>query len=74
MINKPPLFKDLNIRIPVIIPIMGKGFINHGFGLYSSVGTLIDVPCGKVMREFSAPLTSVEGVGIEISFEKSHEL
>ena len=30
MINKPPPFKGLNIRIPSIIPILGRGFINHG--------------------------------------------
>ena len=33
MINQPPPFKDLNIRIPIIIPIKGSGFINHGSGL-----------------------------------------
>ena len=30
MINKPTPFKGLNIRIPIIIPIMERGFINHG--------------------------------------------
>ena len=30
MIHKPPPFKGLNIRIPIIIPIKGKGLINHG--------------------------------------------
>ena len=30
MITKPPPLKDLNIRIPIIIPIKGRGFINHG--------------------------------------------
>ena len=33
MINKPPPFKDLNIRIPIIIPTNGRGFINQGSGL-----------------------------------------
>ena len=33
MINKPPPFKGLNIRIPIIIPIKGRGFVNHGLGL-----------------------------------------
>ena len=33
MINKPPTFEDLNMRIPVIIPIKGRGFLNHGSGL-----------------------------------------
>ena len=31
--KKPPPFKGLNIRIPVITPIMGRGFINHGSAL-----------------------------------------
>ena len=30
MINKPPPLKGLNIRIPIIIPIKGTGFINLG--------------------------------------------
>ena len=33
MINKPPPFKGLNIRIPSIIPIKGRGFINQGSAL-----------------------------------------
>ena len=31
MMNKPPPFKGLNIRIRV--PIKGSGFVNQGFGL-----------------------------------------
>ena len=33
MINKPPPFKGLNIRIPITTPIKGRGFINQGSGL-----------------------------------------
>ena len=33
MINNPPPCKGLNSRIPIIIPVKGRGFINHGFGL-----------------------------------------
>ena len=33
MINKPPPFQGLSIRIPIIIPIKGRGFINRGSGL-----------------------------------------
>ena len=40
MINKPPPFKDLNIRIPFIIPIKGSGFINPGSGLMHSSAKL----------------------------------
>ena len=30
MINKPPPFKGLNIRIPIIVPVQGRGFVNQG--------------------------------------------
>ena len=33
MINKPLPLKGLNIRIPIIIPVKGRGFINQGSGL-----------------------------------------
>ena len=33
MINKPPPSKGLDTGIPIIIPIKGRGFINHGSGL-----------------------------------------
>ena len=33
MINKPSPFKGLNIRIPSIIPVKGRGGINQGSGL-----------------------------------------
>ena len=33
MINKPPPFKGLNIRIPIITPIKGRGFINQESGV-----------------------------------------
>ena len=36
MINKPPPFKGLNIRIPVIILVKGRGFINQGSTLHSA--------------------------------------
>ena len=36
MMNKPPPFKGLNIRMLIIIPIKGRGFINHGSGLDAS--------------------------------------
>ena len=38
MINKPPLFTGFNIRIPIIIPIKGRGFINRGSGLALAQG------------------------------------
>ena len=38
MINKPPLLKGLNIRIPIMIPAQGKGFIDHWSGLVENGG------------------------------------
>ena len=32
MIDKPPPFEGLNISIPIMIPIKGRGFVNQGFG------------------------------------------
>ena len=32
MINKPPAFKMLDIRIPIIIPIKGRGLLIRGLG------------------------------------------
>ena len=33
MMNEPPPVKDLNVRIPSIIPVTRRGFVNHGSGL-----------------------------------------
>ena len=51
MITKPVPVKGLSVRIPITIPVKGRGFINRGFylgpvarrgdGVYSSVS---DVP------------------------------
>ena len=57
MINKPPLFKGLNIRIPIMIPIKGRGFINQGPGL----GVLACRVRGKPLK------FSVFGFGFSIS-------
>ena len=37
MINEHPPFKGLNIRIPIISPIKGRGFVNQGSGLLLQV-------------------------------------
>ena len=42
MINEPPPFKGLNIKIPIVIPIKGRGFINHVSGLVDCLETLVD--------------------------------
>ena len=45
MINKPPAFKGLNIRIPIIIPIKGRGFINQGSTLCRRSGSYSPSKC-----------------------------
>ena len=52
MINKSPRRKGLNIRIPIIIPIKGKGFINHGPGLaiYGNINPRDEETNGKDME------------------------
>ena len=37
MTNKPPLSKGLHVRIPIIIPIKGRGFINKGSTLLGMI-------------------------------------
>ena len=36
MIYQPPLFKCLTIRIPITIPMKGRGLMNHGSGFVCS--------------------------------------
>ena len=47
MINKPPPFKGLDIMIPAIIPMKGRGFINHGSGLWVQEGDPLCVQDSK---------------------------
>ena len=47
MSNKLPPFKGLNIRIPITIPIKGKG-INQGSGLTRRVLTPVGLPAGAL--------------------------
>ena len=37
MISKPPPFKGLDIGIPIVIPIKGRGFINQGSTLPEAI-------------------------------------
>ena len=46
-INKPPPFKGLKIRIPIIVPMKGRRFINQGPGL-SLVNAAV---CGALQRK-----------------------
>ena len=39
MITEPPPFQGLNIKIPIIIPIHGNGFIHLGSGLHGGGGS-----------------------------------
>ena len=40
MINKPPFCKGLDIRMPILIPIKGRGFIK-GLGSKEAAATLL---------------------------------
>ena len=55
MINKAPPFKGLNIRIPIIIPINGRGLLIRGLG-YSSC-----VPGSEEHGDCAAALVLMEG-------------
>ena len=38
LINKPAPLKGLHIRMPIIIPVNGRGFVNQGSGLFEQCG------------------------------------
>ena len=61
MINKPPPFTGLKIRIPIIIPIKGRGFINHGFRLMA--GLLILGVCASNVLSAEFQIGNAEGAG-----------
>ena len=61
MINKPPHFKGLNIRIRISIPIRGRGFINQRSGLLS----LERVPSNRAFNLRVAPNIFLDQVGAE---------
>ena len=41
MIDKPLPYKGLTIRIPIIIPVKGRGFVNQGSGVILAVAHII---------------------------------
>ena len=55
MIYKPPPFKGLDIRITIIIPIQGRGFIKQGSGLVCSRGPVGVLACQDLRRFKSRP-------------------
>ena len=62
MINKPPPFKGLNIRIPIIIPIKGRGFINQGSGLPAYVDLSfkgLGHPCKSLLKCSRIPVVKL---------------
>ena len=66
MINKPHPFKGLNIRIPIVIPFNGTGFINQRSGL----GTSLDwVTLGRVVPDrlahISWKVVKIEGFSVQ---------
>ena len=58
VLNKPLPFKGLNIRIPNIIPIRGRGFINQA----STLLIVQDQASGKGQDME----TSSEGLGVQV--------
>ena len=67
MMNKPLPFKGLNIRIPIIFPIKGRGFINYGSGL-----TLHPQPSDKVKTDAMTSLGSYRQVLPVVSGKLKH--
>ena len=61
MINKPPPFHGLNIRIPIIILIKGRRFINQG----SVVGEPVIVTSEEIILIHS-PTSCKSGLGLRI--------
>ena len=49
LINRPLRLGALNIRMPIIIPIKGRGFINQGSGVVEGLG-------GNLRRLVTLPL------------------
>ena len=69
MINKPPPFKGLHIRVPIIIPIKGRGYINHGSTLNPYPKGRPDSLSGEVsrtsgFRHLMGQGFRVEGLGV----------
>ena len=65
MMNKPPPLKGLDIRVPTIIPIQGKGFINQGSTLPSLTSSLrfhqrASQNCVPVRQKPQAPNSQTE--------------
>ena len=40
LIHKPAPLKGLHIRMPIIVPVKGRGFIKQGSGLFEQCGVL----------------------------------
>ena len=53
MINKSPPFKGLSIRIPVMIPIKWRGFVNQGSGLPKGTNSLPVACCHALQRNMT---------------------
>ena len=68
MINKPPPFKGRNIRIPIRIPIEGRGFIHQGSTLVQLKACILlrvlqifpHAPCGSVGPLLATAVNSLD--------------
>ena len=52
--NRPLTFKGLSIRTPVILPIKGRGFANHGstLGFFAEATSVGDLTWLRKVSEF----------------------
>ena len=57
MLNKPPPFKGLIIRIPIMIPAKGIGFMDEGFGLvpFAKPGAILGCPSSVTAASWPRP-------------------
>ena len=57
VINKPPPLKRLNIRIPILIPIKGRGFLIRGLHkLFLSLRSVFKLHSRQLMRLRRVPV------------------
>ena len=75
MINKPPPSKGLNIRIPIRIPIKGRGLIHHGstlksqaLGIQIAQSRLEPQGAQNMMQSVSYAAPGCQGKALQLSY------
>ena len=75
MINKPLLFKSLHSRIPILIPIKGRGLMNNGstLGMFLVLLTFgVPTPADWVLAQ-GLFWKNIAAVGDPRIFSEAHE-